>query len=206
MSGIATAVVGTAVVGGIAQDRAASKAAKAQKSASKAGIANERDQFAQIQALLKPYVDAGDQATEAQRAFLGLLGDTEQRKAIQSVQSGQEYQTLIKQGEESILQNASATGGLRGGNTQAALSEFRPQLLNQLLNERFQKLGDVAARGQASAAGQANLQANSAGNISGLLGQIGSANAGRALATGQAVSGVANSVATLGALKLLKAF
>lgn len=206
MSGITSAVVGGAVVGGVAQGISANKAAKAQKGASNAAIANERDQFAQIKELLRPYVQAGDKATDAQLALLGLMGPEAQQMAIDQVRSGPEFGTLIKQGEEAILQNASATGGLRGGNTQAALSEFRPQLLNQLLNERFGKLGEIAGRGQASAAGQASLQQGSATNISNLLGQIGSVNAGRALAVGDAVGGVANAGSTLATLKLLKAF
>jgi hypothetical protein len=198
------------VAGAVAQDRAASKAAKAQKNASNAAIANEQDQFAAIRELLAPYVQAGDKATESQLALLGLLGDDQQRKAIMNVQQGSEYSTLIKQGEEAILQNASATGGLRGGNTQAALSEFRPQLLNQLLNERFSKLGDLAGRGQASAAGQASLQQQSAANVSNLIGSIGQAGAGRAIAQGNAIAGglgaVGDSVGTLATLRLLKSF
>lgn len=212
MSGIATAVTAgvVGVAGAVAQDRAASKASKAQKNASKAGIANEQDQFAQIKELLSPYVSAGDKTTEAQLGLLGLLGDDEQRKAIFNVQEGPEYKTLLKEGETSILQNAAATGGLRGGNTQDALGRFRPQLLNQLLNERFSKLGDLAGRGQASAAGQASLQQQSAANVTNLLGSIGQSNAGRAIAGGNAVAGglssVGDAVGTYQSLKLLKRF
>lgn len=209
MSGIATAVTAgvVGVAGAVAQDRAASKASKAQKNASRDAIANEQDQFAQIRELLAPYVMAGDQATQSQLGLLGLLGDEAQRKAIFNVEQGPEFRTLIKQGEESILANASATGGLRGGNTQQALSEFRPQLLNQLLNERFSKLGELAGRGQASAAGQASLQQQSAGNISNLLGQVGAANAGRAIAQGNAIAGGLGAVGNaVGQFQLLKSF
>lgn len=212
MSGVVTAVTAgvVGVAGAVAQDRAASKAAKAQKNASRAAIANEQDQFAQIQELLSPYVTAGNEATDAQRALLGLMGNDAQQAAIDNVRNGAEFQTLTQQGEESILQNASATGGLRGGNTQNALGRFRPQLLNQLINERFAKFGDLAARGQASAAGQANLQANSAANVSGLLGQIGQANAGRAIAQGNAIQGglgaLGGAVSTYQTLGALKAF
>jgi hypothetical protein len=212
MSGIATAVTAgvVGVAGAVAQDRAGSRAASAQNRASRDAIANEKDQFAQIQQLLAPYVEAGDKSTEAQLALLGLLGDGEQRKSILNVQNGFEYQTLLKQGEEAILQNASATGGLRGGNTQKALSEFRPQLLNQLINERFGKLGDLAGRGQAAAAGQANLQGQSSANVSQLLGSIGQANAGRAIAGGNAIASglgaAGDAVGTFQTLKLLKSF
>lgn len=200
----AAAIVGGAVIGGAAQVISGNKAAKAQTKASNAAITNEQQQFQQIRELLAPYVMAGDKATDAQLSLIGLFGDEAQRTAIESVRSGPEFEALTRQGENAILQNASATGGLRGGNTQDALSRFRPELLSQLLNERFGKLGDIAARGQASAAGQANLQAGSAANVSNLLGQIGSANAGRALATGQAIGGIGSAVSTLGTLGLLK--
>lgn len=202
----AAAIVGGAVVGAAGSVIAGNKAAKAQTKAAKLGINNEREQFDQIRALLSPYVEAGYKGSDAQLALVGLFGDDAQRAAIEQVRSGPEFEALTKQGENAILQNASATGGLRGGNTQDALARFRPELLSQLLNQRFAKYGDIAARGQASAAGQANLQAGSAANISNLLGDIGSANAGRALATGQAVSQLGNTATTLGTLKLLKSF
>jgi len=118
-----------------------------------------------------------------------ISGDERQRQAIQGIEQGAEFQSLFKQGEDAILSNASATGGLRGGNVQGALGQYRPQLLNQLINQKFQRLSGLASLGQASAAGvgQAGLQTGA--GISQQHQLAGQAQAQRSLATGQAISG-----------------
>lgn len=107
-----------------------------------------------------------------------------QQDVINQILQGPEYQSLVQQGEEAILQNAAATGGLRGGNVQAALAEYRPQVLSQLLNQRYNRLAGITNIGQASAAGQATAGQQTASNIGQLYGQIGQAQAGSALAPG----------------------
>lgn len=80
-----------------------------------------------------------------------------------------------------MLQQASATGGLRGGNIQAALAQFRPQMLAQAIEEQYGRLGGMTALGQRSAAGVGGAGMESAGQIAGLLGQQGAARAGGTL-------------------------
>lgn len=204
MSWVAAAVVGGAVIGGIATSNAADKAAGAQSEASAASIAEQQRQFDATQELLKPYVEAGTGSLEAQQALLGLTGEEAQQKAIAGIEASPEFAALQQQGEEGILQNAAATGGLRGGNTQGALAQFRPALLSKLIQQRFENLNTITGYGQASATGQANLGQRSADSISSLLGDIGSARAGQALAQGQAISNIGNSLGS--ALILSKAF
>ncbi|WP_221175245.1 hypothetical protein, partial [Staphylococcus aureus] len=85
-------------------------------------------------------------------AGLTALGqNAAQQTAIGNINNSAEMQTYLQQGENAILQNASATGGLRGGNTQAALAQFRPQLLNQLINQRYQNYAGLTALGQNAA-------------------------------------------------------
>lgn len=206
MTWTATAVVGSQVVSGYIQGKASEQATKAQVSASKAGIAEERRQFEAIQELLRPYVEAGVGATEQQQALLGLAGPEEQAAAVQAIEGSPQFQALTQQGEEGILQNAAATGGLRGGNVQRALAKFRPELLSSLIQQQFQNLGSVAGRGQASAAGQASAGQATGANIAQLLAQRGQAEAGGALAQGQAVGNVAQSVGNVALLKALKVF
>lgn len=93
-------------------------------------------------------------------------------------------QALIQQGENAMLQNASATGGLRGGNLQAALAQFRPQMLNALIDQQFSRLGGLTTLGQNAAAGQAAAGTALGANVSGLLGQQGAATAGGQIARG----------------------
>ena len=203
---IAAAIAGGAVVGAGAQLISSDAAADAQTSASNAGIGEQRRQFDAIRELLKPFTQAGTSAVGAQSDLLGLSGADKQAAALKALQSSPEFAALQQQGEEGILQNASATGGLRGGNTQAALAQFRPQLLSALIQQRFGQLGQVAGLGQASAAGTAAAAQNSGNAISDLLGQAGQARAGQAMANGQAFANMGNSFATLALLKGMKVF
>lgn len=214
MSGIATAVVAGSVVTGYmassAQSDAAETAADAQGQASAASIAEQRRQFDAIQKLLEPYVTAGTNSLVAQKDFMGLNGNSAQSAAIAGITNGPEMAALSKQGENAILQNASATGNLRGGNVQAALAQFRPQLLAQLIQQRYQNLGGITSLGQNAAAGTGNAGMQSANAITAALNQQGAAQAGAALAAGQgqaqAWGGVGQAIGNVAMLKAMKVF
>jgi len=208
------AVAGATVVGGYMASQSASdaadSAAQAQGNASAAQISESRRQFNAIQDLLKPYTQAGTGALTAQQNLLGLNGADEQQKAIGAISGNPQMAALLQQGENAILQNASATGGLRGGNTQAALAQFRPQLLSQLIQQQYSNLGGITSIGQNAAAGVGNAGQNSSNQIINALGQQGAAQAGAALASGQANAqmwgGIANTASMLGTMKLMGKF
>lgn len=214
MSGIATAVVAGSVITGVmsnkAQKGAAQSASDAQSEASRLSIEEQRRQFDAIQKILSPYVEAGTGSIGAQQALLGLSGDAAQKKAIAGLESSPQFASLMKQGENAILQNASATGGLRGGNTQGALAQYRPQLLSQLIESQFNKLGTISGLGQASAAGQAAAAQNTGNAVSNALTQQGQAQAGNALAQGQAQAqmwgNIGSSIGNVATLKGLGVF
>lgn len=211
---VAAAVVGSAVVGGVmssrAQKKAANSAANAQIQSSEMGVEEQRRQFDAVQKLLKPYADAGLSGLTGQQNLLGINGNAAQQAAIGNINNSAEMQTYLQQGENAILQNASATGGLRGGNTQAALAQFRPQLLNQLINQRYQNLAGMTALGQNAAAGTGNAGMQTASNISNLYQQTGAAQAGAALANGQASAnmwnGVTGAIGQVAGMKMMGMF
>lgn len=185
-------VGGTTLLGGMMQADAAGDAADIQAGASQAGIAEQRRQFDALQALLKPYVEAGTPALSAQQELLGLKGAEAQGKAISGLESSPLFQGLVQQGEESILSNASATGGLRGGNVQGALAQFRPAMLSKLIEDQYTKLGGMTQLGQRSAAGVGAAGMESASSISDLLAQQGAALAGGELGQAKAYGQVLN--------------
>lgn len=197
MSWVAVAVGGATLLGGAlgsrAQERAANRAADAQSAAALAGIEEQRRQFDEIRALLSPYVSAGNLALGQTRDLLGLTSPEAQRAAIEALQQGPEFQTMLRQGESSILANAAATGGLRGGNVQRALGEFSPRLLAETINQRFNRLGGLVSLGQNAAVGVGNAGLATGRGIADLLGQYGAAQAGGALAGGRAQAGYLNS-------------
>lgn len=197
MSWIAAAVIGSSVVSGVVQSNAASKASTAQVQAADKGIEEQRRQFDAIQALLKPYIETGTTALSRQAALMGLGGEEAQRSAITALEQGPEFAALTRQGEEAILQSASATGGLRGGNVQAALAQFRPQILSGLIEQQYNRLGGLATAGQNAATGVGTAGMQTGQNISNLYGQIGASQAGAALARGQAFGNLIGDAGTL---------
>lgn len=214
--------------------QAAERAGQVQAGAAEAGIAEQRRQFDKLIEIMAPYVAVGVPAIEAMRPFeeagraqipileqfaavgpealrqerelAGLAGPEAQRAAISRLEGSPEFQALTRQGEEALLQRASATGGLRGGNIQAALAQFRPQMLQQQIETQLGRLGGFAGvggaaserlfgtglgvstnllkTGQASAAGQAAAGLESAGAIGDLLAQAGAARAGGIMGRG----------------------
>ena len=192
--GLIGASVGSSAISAKAQSSAAKDAANAQTSADQAGIAEQRRQFDKVQELLSPYVDAGDVGLQGVMDLIGGNGAGAQQGAIEAIQNGPEYGILVDQGEEAILANASATGGLRGGDVQAALGQFRPQVLSGLIDKQYGRFGGLATSGQNAAAGLGGAAQSMGNNVTQLLGQSGAARAGASLARGEAISGFTGSV------------
>lgn len=187
MSDPLSAIGTVASIGGsLLSGRASKKAAGAQADAANAGIAEQRRQFDKVQELLKPYVSAGKTSLSDLQALLGQKSQAAERAQINEVLRSPTFGESVRQGEVGILSNASATGNLRGGNTQAALAQFRPMMLAQELERRYSRLQGLAGMGQNSAAGVGSA-AQAAGNqIASLMGERGAARAGGQLAQAEA--------------------
>lgn len=247
---VAAAVVGSAVVSGVASNMAAKKSAgaaaaagDAQTQQAYAAMEQQNEQFNRVRQLLDPYSQAATGSFSAaqylqsnpdvaadpyfsqhpeehytnfgkfegrnpgtagsltqQQNLLGLNGNQAQSSAMQGIENSPYFQGLVKQGENSLLQNASATGGLRGGNTAAALAQFRPNMLAAAIDQQYQRLGGLTNIGQNAAAGVGNAGQAMANNNAGLLGQVGSAQAGSLLgqAAGQVqgINGISSAFGT----------
>ena len=188
--------------GATQQAEAAEKAAGVQSQMASEGITEQRRQFDALVDLMKPYVGAGAGAVGQQQALLGLGGAEAQQQAISQIEKSPFFQSMAQQGENAILQQASATGGLRGGNIQGALAQFRPGLLNQMVQQQFANLGGLTQIGQASAAGQAAQGMQSAGAVGNLLAQMGAAQAGGLMAKGGINRSVFSDAVQIGAMLL----
>ena len=179
------------VVGGITGASQAADAAKdasqTQAASAQLGIDETRRQFDALQAVLAQYVNAGTGALTGQQNLLGLNGADAQHTAINGIQTSPQFQALQQQGNDAILANASATGGLRGGNTQAALAQFSPALLSQLIQQQYSNLGGLTSLGQNAAAGVGNAGLQTGSNVANLLQQQGAATAGGQIAQGSVV-------------------
>jgi hypothetical protein len=182
----ALVVGGTSIASSAVGSKAAKGAGQLQYDASMAGVAETRAAREEMRGLLQPYVEAGGPALQAQMAALGLAGPEAQQAYVAQQEQSPAFQALARQQEEALLQNASATGGLRGGNVQGALAQFRPALLNQFLEQQYGRLGGMTSLGQQSAAGVGTAGMQSATSISNLLAQGGAAQAGAKLGAANA--------------------
>lgn len=201
MAWVAVAVVGGSLIGGAISADAQGDAAQLQSDSAAAGVAEQRRQFNAIQELLAPYVTAGTGALGQQGNLIGLNGNGAQQQAIDALRNSPLFTSQLQQGDRSILANASATGGLRGGNTQAALAQFSPALLAQTIQQQYQNLGGLTSLGQNAAAGVGNAGMTTGSNIAQLLQQQGAAQAGGALAgatMGNTIAGAVGQFAGLG--------
>ncbi len=141
--------------------------------------------------------------------YAGMTGEEAQAAALEKIASSPLLQELTSQGEQAILQQAAATGGLRGGNVQGALAQYRPQMLREAIQEQYSRLGGLSSTGQQSILQTPTV---SPGNmpsypgidtsIASLIGQMGQANAQQALALGQSQAGLWQGLGTTGGLAL----
>ena len=194
----ALAALGVSVVGGLlgakAQKDAASSAAGAQVEAARLGTEETKRQFDKLQELLAPYVKGGETSFIAQQALIGLGGPEAQEEAISAIEKGPQFGAMVEQGEEAILANASATGGIRGGDVQGALATFRPSMLSQLIESQYSKLGGISQMGQASAANVGAAGMDMGTNVAQMLQQSGDAQANAALVGGRSKAQMFNTL------------
>jgi len=210
-------VGGTQILGSILGANSARSAASTQARAAEAGQETQRQMFERTQEILRPYVEAGQaqlptlagyteagpMAFERQLALAGLSGPQAQQAAIEQVRMQPRFGALTQAGEEAILANASATGGLRGGNTQNALARFRADLLADEIEREYARFGgltafgqgvsqNLAQMGQAAGAGTGVAAMQAGQGIAGLQGAAGAARAGGTLGSAAAYGQVLN--------------
>jgi hypothetical protein len=176
------------VIGGItgasASAKGAQRAAQTQASAAEQAIAEQRAARLDAQNLQDPFVKAGTSALAQQMSLIGLNGTAGQQEAFNALLTSPEYSTAVRQSEDAILANASATGGLRGGNVQNSLATNRQDLFSNLITQQMSRLGGLTSLGQNAAAGVGNNGLASAGAIGDLLQQQAAALAGGQIAKG----------------------
>lgn len=170
-----------------AEKKNSAKAAeRAQRQAAEKGINEYRTALEEIQKSLGPWTETGKSALTAQSDLLGLNGPEAQQAAISALRDSPVFKTMMQESQNTVLQNASATGGLRGGNTEAALATLSPKILGALSQQRLSDLSGLAQSGLGAIGSLNSGRLFGAGAISELFGNMGAAKAGQALAYGAA--------------------
>lgn len=139
---------------------------------------------------MQPYADTGQQALQKEAALSGALGAEAQQQAIDSFMESPGQKYLREQAEKALLRNASATGGLRGGSTLAALQEQAIGLSAQQQQRQLENMRSLAGRGQQASGNIAGMQVGQGQDLSNIYGQGAQSMANIAGQEGQQLSGL----------------
>jgi|TARA_R110000782_G_C14819187_1_gene413768 hypothetical protein len=116
-----------------------------------------------------PRIEGGNQAFSQQQALLGLSGQEAQQSAYGQIQESAGQRFLRERQQKALVRNASAIGGLGGGNVRTALQEQAAGFAMQDIDNQFNRLGSLSAQGQnaINSSGQLGTQptTNSASNV-----------------------------------------
>lgn len=161
---MATALIpaGASLLTGILGKNASKKADNAQLALQQQALAQQQGQFQQTQANFQPYLSSGGAALQSIMGLLGLNGNDPQQAAIAQLKGSPGFTSQYDTGVDTVLQNAAATGGVRGGNAQNSLAQFGSGLLAQVIQQQLSNLGGLSAQGVGAANSIGNFgQANS---------------------------------------------
>jgi len=161
------------IIGGGAQKKASQKAMQAQVDAANRGIDIQQKQYETTRADYMPYTLAGTKAIGGYGDLLGTNGTDAQATAVQGLQASPFFQQNLADANENLLQTASATGGVRGGNTAGAIGQLSPQLLQSYYEKAMAGFGNLAQLGLGATGSVANAGATNANAATDLNSQIG---------------------------------
>lgn len=117
---------------------------------------------------INPFVQGGADASRMQADLSGANGPQAQQAAFQNFQNSPGQQFAVEQGEQAIIRNQAAIGGLGGGNVRRELNRQGIGHAQQNFQQQFQNLGSIAGRGQQAAGLQAGIQERGGVNLSNL--------------------------------------
>jgi len=139
-----------------------------QARAAEQGQLGLQGQFAQTSQSLQPWMQGGREASAQQQALLGLGGQEAQQAAFQAFEESPGQLFIRKRAQKNLLQNASAIGGLGGGNVRSALVEQGAGFAAQDYANQFNRLGQLSGQGQQAATNVGQFGAQAAANQSNL--------------------------------------
>ena len=185
--------------------QAAEDAGKAQEKASSIQQQFLRDKWNELQGMQMPFIQQGQQAFGMYGNLTGASGAQAQQDALSKFQMSPQAQFGLEQQLKTMNQNASATGGIFGGNRLQQEAGTRTQAYQNDLANYLERLRSQAALGQQASGALGGVGTISGQGIAGAIGAGGDAQANAALMATQAQQGAASGASTIGGA-LLAAF
>ena len=184
---VAAAVVGSAVVGGVAANSASNRAAsasrragRAQERAAQEAITVEQEAAQRAQGFFEPFAGAAEQGA----AGTSFLTDPQER--FDFLQSNPLFQASLENANRRTEQQASAGRRLSFGDTLQQLSNNVLLSAQPLLATQDRNVTNMLQFGGDIASSQANIETGQAASIGNLMTDIGSSVSAGQIAAGQA--------------------
>jgi len=205
MSGVATAIVGGAIIGGVMNKQAAGSAADAQIASTEAANATQLQMFNQNREDQAPWRQAGITALGQLGAGTVNGGDFNRDFTLADFTKDPGYDFRMQQGQRGLDASAAARGGALSGaaikastryNQDYASGEYQNAYnrFNADRTARFNRLSSLAGVGQ-TATNQVNADRSATGtNVSNNQIGAGNAQASSYIGQGNAMSGAANTL------------
>lgn len=194
---VAAAIVGSAVVGGVASASAAGKASKAQRRAAEQAAAVQREQYEQTRADLAPFRDMGTTALGQYTDLLGMQGQDAYQRALQNYQQSPFLAQLVRNTGDAVDASRAARGGLFSGATAQEIGDRTGQLYMGDFNNYLSRLGGLVDTGQSAAAQTGSFGQNAAAGQANAFTAAGNARAQGYINQGNAISNALNQGAQL---------
>ncbi len=214
---VAAAIVGSAVVGGLASSVASGKASNAQqqsandanalaKQTSDQQIALQREMFNKNIELQQPSIDAGNTARNRLMQLMGLSaggadnGSLMKDFSMADFEADPGYQFRQDQGQQALERSAAARGGLMSGAALKDTARFSQGLASQEYQsafDRFKSNRESKQNPLLSLAGSAQVASSALGNAgSNFANSAGSALGNYSATAGQNITGAGNARAS----------
>lgn len=192
---VASAVIGSGLLGAAATTIAANKAASATEDAANKALRGQEEALAQQKELGAPYTAFGQSGIKPLQDLLGLTAGSTPASQQAALAGTPGYQFALQQGLQSTKAQATAMGMGLSGNTLAALDQYSTGLADQTYQQRVGNLEGVVGVGQAAAAGQAANIGQAAANMGNIQMAQGQSLAGIAMNQGAAYSNILGNAA-----------
>jgi hypothetical protein len=157
------------LIGGGKAKKASRKADAAMMEYLDKAIGEQQRQFDVTREDYSPYRTTGLAGLTGLGDLVGVNGDAAQSAGLLNIQNSPALASIIRNGEEAVLQNASATGGIRGGNTQRGLADFRSDAFVDQLNQQIARLAGLTGIGQGATDAVSQFGAQKAASVADLL-------------------------------------
>lgn len=178
MSGVATAIAASAVIG----YSASSKAASAQENAARMSTDAQERMFDKQTELQRPWREAGEQALNK----LTPLALNYQKFGMDQFQQDPGYAFRLSEGSKALDRQAAARGGLISGSALKAATRYGQEMGSQEYTNAFNRYQTERAAQLQPLQSLAGVGQTSANNMSAAAGNLGAAEGANAINAGNA--------------------